>query len=291
MVNKSRILMRFVAALLAVMLVLGIVSVIPHRAYGTAYVDLYENNNSKLAEYEANANELVEYIENSTTKLHVVDMANILTDSEEARLIDKCKEASENCKTDIVIITMKTGKDYSEFDNFIRDILESNYGYEGTGTNSEAIIYGIDMISRADRIITSGRTRSDISQSDLDSIRVDAEEELAEGDYYDGCVNFINGVERQMNDSFIYKFFLFAPGKALIAAIISLVSVLVMWGNSKTKITVDSNTYSNRRIKVHRQEDRYVNTTVTRRTIQSSSSGGRSGGGGGGNSGSSGGHF
>ncbi|MBQ4282583.1 MAG: TPM domain-containing protein, partial [Lachnospira sp.] len=150
----------------------------------------------------------------------------------------------------------------------------------------------IDMVSRADRIITSGKTRSDISQGTLDSIREDAEEELADGDYYEGCVDFIDGVELEMNNSFWYEFTLFMPIKILIAAGVALVSVLFMMASTKAKITVNSGTYSSNGLKVHRQEDRFINTTVTTRRIESSSSGSRSGGGGGGgNSGSSGGHF
>lgn len=282
MVKKSPIL-RLMLTLFALIMVLGMTA--PQKAYGVYYTE------QEQKAMDANAAQLESYIKNSSTKLYVIDMADIFTEGEEARLTDKCKKTSEKCKTDIVIITMKTGKDYSEFDTFIRNILEANYGYNGTGTNSEAIIYGIDMVSRADRIITSGRTRSDISQGALDSIREDAEEDLADGDYYGGCVDFINGVERQMNDSFWYKFTLYTPIKFIISAIVSLVSVLVMYTSAKPKMTVTSGTYADPNIRIHRREDRFINTTYTRRTIESSSGSRSGGGGGGGNSGSSGGHF
>lgn len=282
MVKKSPVF-RLMLTLFVLIIALGMTA--PQKAYGAYYTE-YEQK-----VMDANAAQLESYIKNSSTKLYVIDMADIFTEGEEARLTDKCKKASENCKTDIVIITMKTGKDYSEFDTFIRNILEANYGYNGTGTNSEAIIYGIDMVSRADRIITSGRTRSDISQGALDSIRMDAEEDLADGDYYGGCVDFINGVERQMNESFWYKFTLYTPIKLIISAVVSLVSVLVMYTSAKPKMTVTSGTYADPNIRIHRREDRFVNTTYTRRTIESSSGSRSGGGGGGGNSGSSGGHF
>jgi len=62
---------------------------------------------------------------------------------------------------------------------------------------------------------------------------------------------------------------------------------------AKSKMTVDSRTYTrNHNFNVRRREDRFINTTVVTRHIESSSSSGSSGGGGGGgNSGSSGGHF
>ncbi len=283
MVKNSRfinIVARVAAVLLAVVMVFAINMAVPQVAYA-------DNKD----EYDANAENLVKLIENSTEKLYVIDAADILSASAEAKLVEKCKKASKNCETDIVIITMRTDKDYSEFDNYIRDILEANYGYFGTGTNSEAIIYGIDMVSRADRIITSGKTRSDISQSDLDDIRVDAENELKAGNYYQGCVNFINGVELQMNNSFWFEFTLYWPIKLLIAAVIAAVAVLIMMMGAKTKMTVSSNTYVGNDFRIHRQEDRFINTTVTQRRIESSSSRSGGGGGGGGNSGSSGGHF
>lgn len=225
-------------------------------------------------------------------KLNVIDTADILSTDEEEKLTELCKKVSKNCKTDVVIITMRTGKDYSIMDNYIRGIIEEYYGYSGTGRNSDAIVYAIDMISRADRIITSGNARSDISQSHLDDIRESAENKLADGDYYAGCKKFAKGVERRMNKSIGYRLTLYLPVKIIIAAVIAIVSVLVMMVSAKSKMTVNAATYQNGAIIMHQRQDNFIRTTVTTRTI-SSSSGGSSGGGGGGggNSGSSGGHF
>ena len=132
-------------------------------------------------------------------KTYVIDDAGILTSEEEQKLTDMCRKASKNCQLDIVIITMNKNLDYSPMDNYLRSILEEQYGYEETGTDCEAVVYGIDMTSRADRIVTSGRARSSISQSSLDSIRESAEDKLAEGDYYAGCKKYINGIERKLN--------------------------------------------------------------------------------------------
>lgn len=225
-------------------------------------------------------------------KLHVIDTADILDTWEEEKLAELCKKVSDNCKTDVVVITMRTGKDYSVMDNYIRAIIEEYYGYSGTGTNSDAIVYAIDMISRADRIITSGNARSDISQSQLDDIRVNAENELKDGDYYDGCRKFAKGVERRMNRSIGYRLTLYLPQKLGIAAVVAVISVLIMMASAKSKITVNAMTYQSGQVMIHQKGDKFVNTTVTTRTISSSSGGsGGGGGGGGGNSGSSGGHF
>lgn len=241
---------------------------------------------------EAAAQSIVNTIANSSTKLYVVDQADILTDSEEKKLEALCKKASKNCETDIVIITMRTGKDYQDFDNYVDDILYNYYGYSGKSANPDAVVYAIDMVSRANGCRTAGKAQSDISQSVLDDIRISSGEELTDGDYYAGCKVFVKGIEKQLNNSFLYEFMLYWPIKLIIAAVIALISVLVMMGNSKTKVTVSGRTYANNGLRMHRQEDRFINTTVTTRRIESSSSsGGSRSGGGGGNSGGSRGHF
>lgn len=224
-------------------------------------------------------------------KLNVIDTADILSLDEEEELAELCRKVSKNCNTDVVIITMRTGKDYSVMDNYIRNIIEKYYGYSGTGKNSDAIVYAIDMVSRADRIITSGNARSDISQSHLDDIRENAEEKLADGDYYGGCRKFAKGVERRMNRSIGYRLTLYLPIKIIIAAVIAVIAVLVMMSSAKSKMTVNAMTYRNGNIMVRQSRDNFIRTTVTTRTISSSSGGSGGGGGGGGNSGSSGGHF
>ena len=68
-------------------------------------------------------------------KTYVIDDAGILTSEEEQKLTDMCRKASKNCQLDIVIITMNKNLDYSPMDNYLRSILEEQYGYEETGTD------------------------------------------------------------------------------------------------------------------------------------------------------------
>jgi uncharacterized protein len=224
------------------------------------------------------------------TKKYVRDDADVLTDSEEANLQELCETTSKRCKTDIVIITLRTGKDYSVLDDYVRNILETQYGYNGSGTNCDAVAYVIDMVSRADRIVTSGNTRdSNISQSQLDSIRESAENRLKDGNYYSGCKKYISGIERRMNYDIWYRLGLYLPIKLLISLGVSVVVVLIMMHSAKAKMTVDSGTYSkDHSCDIKKQDDVFINTTVVTRHIQKNN-----GGGGGriGNSGSSGGHF
>lgn len=227
----------------------------------------------------------------SGSKKYVIDDAGILSTSEENSLTELCKKASDKCHLDVIIITMNKNLDGYPMDTYLRSMLEKQYGYYGTGSNCEAVVYGIDMTSRADRIVTSGRARSDISQSRLDSIREKAENKLADGDYYAGCVKYIKGIEKKLNTSTIDKLTYNMPVKLVISAVIAVVAVLAMMSDAKSKMTVSSTEYTkDHNFDVIDRRDVFINTTVTTRHIErsSGSSGGSSGGG---NSGSSGGHF
>lgn len=225
------------------------------------------------------------------SKTYVIDDAGILSDSEEKSLSELCQKASEKCQLDIVIITMNKNLDYTPMDTYLRSVLEKQYGYYGTGSNCEAVVYGIDMTSRADRIVTSGRARSSISQTKLDNIREKAENELASGDYYNGCRKYIKGIERQLNTSLIDKMTYNMPVKLVISAVIAVAAVLIMMSSAKSKMTVSSTEYTkDHNYNVRDRRDIFINTTVTTRRIEKSS-GSSSGGSSGGNSGSSGGHF
>lgn len=225
------------------------------------------------------------------SKTYVTDNADILTDEQEMKLQKLCEKVSKECKCDVAIITLETGKDYSDLDDYIRQIIETAYGYDANADEPDAVVYAIDMISRADRIITSGIARTDISQSDLDSIREDAEYELADGYYYDGCKNYIDGIRLELSQSMMYKLTIAMPVKIIIAAVIALVSVLIMMHSAKSKMTVNSSTYSDNGFKLHSRQDTFINTTVVKREIETDNNGGGRSSGGGGNSGSSGGHF
>lgn len=230
--------------------------------------------------------------EESAGKTYVIDDAGILSTSEEQSLSELCKKASDKCQVDIIVITMNQNLDYSPMDTYLRSILEKQYGYNGTGSNCDAVVYGIDMTSRADRIVTSGRARSDISQSKLDSIRESAENRLSDGDYYKGCKKYIQGIERQLNTSIVSKMTYYMPVKLGISAVIAIVAVLAMMSSAKAKMTVSSTEYTkNHNYDVADRRDIFINTTVTTRHIQTSSGSSSGGGSSGGNSGSSGGHF
>ena len=224
-------------------------------------------------------------------KEYVIDNADILDYSEEEKLQEYCEKASAGCETDILIITTETGLDYSDLDNYVRNIINESYGYNENSSVPDAIAYVVDMDSRADRIITSGKAKSDITQGQLDSIRESSEKKLTDGDYYKAFRKYIDNVQKYLNNNISYKITRGILVKLLISLAITVIIILILARRSKSQMTVNAETYTkNHNVNIIHKEDRFINTTVSVRNISSSSSGGgshRSGG----NSGHSGGHF
>ena len=215
-----------------------------------------------------------------SSKIYVTDEAEILSDTKESKLQKKCKSVSKNCKTDVAVLTISKGLDYTDLDNYVRTFAkEKGYAYDASSSEADYIVYVIDMKSRAVRVVTSGIAKSDISQSDLQSIIDKTTSTLSDGNYYKACVKYTDITQKLLSTSKTYKLFLYMPIKLGIAAVIAIIVVLVMMFNAKTKMTVDGNTYAKNGVHVYRREDRFINTTVTTRTIETNnSSGGSSGG-------------
>ncbi len=229
-------------------------------------------------------------------KTYVTDSAGILQSDEIDKLEKLCKIASENCQTDIFIVTLTDGLEDLELDTYLRNMMNTaGYGYNDTYDTSspDAIGFAIDMTSRKYRISSSGNSMSDIPQSDMDDMVDSVQSYLADGDYYKACTKFVKAVEGSMNTSISYQLSQNITTNLLVAVVVATVVVVIMMFNTKSKVTVDSRTYTkDHGFKVNAKRDVFINTTVTARHIErhdssssdsgdSSSSGGNSGGGGG----------
>jgi uncharacterized protein len=149
------------------------------------------------------------------SKEYVVDDAGLFTDKEKEQLTKMCRKASDACKTDVVILTQSKGLDDKELENDVRGIINESYGYDESSSEPDAIVYVIDMKSRADMLVTSGiaRTTKSFTQSKLDAIREKAEDKLSDGNYYAGCKKYIAGVRKQLDTSLSYRLSLYLPQK------------------------------------------------------------------------------
>ena len=108
------------------------------------------------------------------SKEYVVDDAGLFTDKEKEQLTKMCRKASDACKTDVVILTQSKGLDDKELENDVRGIINESYGYDESSSEPDAIVYVIDMKSRADMLVTSGiaRTTKSFTQSKFAALSV-----------------------------------------------------------------------------------------------------------------------
>ena len=219
-----------------------------------------------------------------SSKEYVYDNAGILTADEISKLKSQCKKASEDSECDIVIITTNIGHDGSTMDSYLKQFLDDN------GYSQDAVIYGVDMKSRADRMYTQGKAGSDISQDTIDGIGEKCEGYLSDKDYYKAFSTYIKKMNMCMTTSIVKKLTYKMWIKLLIALGAAVTAVLIMMHNAKARMTVSSTEYTkDHNFKVNDRRDVFINTTVVTRHIEHNNSSSSSGGGGG-NSGS-GGHF
>lgn len=173
-----------------------------------------------------------------SSKEYVYDNAGILTSDEVSKLKSQCKKASEDSECDIVIITTNIGHDGSTMDSYLKKFLDDN------GYSQNAVIYGVDMQSRADRMYTQGKAGTDISQGTIDDIREACEEKLSDKDYYKAFSKYIKNMNMCMTTSIVKKLTYKMWIKLLIASGVAVAAVLTMMHNAKARMTVSSTEYT-----------------------------------------------
>lgn len=242
------------------------------------------------------------------TQDKVYDLAMLFTEGQIEELQQMCVKCAKGTKLDVGIVTTNDAQGKSSMayaDDFYDDM---GFGYDN---GASGIIMLIDMDNREVYLSTAGIAIGYFNDDDIDDVIDNLYGYITSGDYYNAAVSFIEDVERHVSyinnaypdgveswfdgDYTDYNDFendygalrkeksIFAYPLAdfFIAAFGSLIIVLIMCMNSKSKMTAGANTYINRdKLNVRRSMDTYLRTTVTKTKIQSSSgsSGGHSGG-------------
>lgn len=235
---------------------------------------------------------------------HVQDLADILTDEEEASLQEECISVGENNEIDILILTTDSVPVNRKV--YLEDFYDAN---DTVLTDAVLILVNMEPDNRGVEIQGYGQCEFSISDDRIEQILDEIVPYLSDGDYYGAFSSYINEVDHYMSieatsdyvhteqDNLNYNENYYEdahPDKGellrkktlfnlLIAVIAGAVSVSVMLIHSKGEITVNSNTYldpKNSRLLGH--WDRYIRTTTTRvrKPQNNNSSGGFSGGGG-----------
>lgn len=265
----------------------------------------------------------------STEKKYVDDAAELIPDGEEAQLVEKCKELSDECKVDIGIATTTDAKGLSSKEYAQESVLNNNLGYEDDDRfDKSAVLFLIDLDERNHDtyIVTEGLGILLIEDDDIENILDDVyayiDSDLSLTDFYMVCDAFLNSVSDTMLDNyneygydyidawekfdgtyaeFDKKYVNVEHGPfyilrnpipcLMIALIVAGVAVAFMSYSNKAKMTVTGNTYMDKNeFKMHICSDRYINTTTTKVKRSSDSSSGGGGSHGGSHSSGSGGH-
>lgn len=158
------------------------------------------------------------------------DGANLLTTSEERKLIERLDSVSEEYKVDILIVTVETVGSYSS-DYYIERYYDgNNCGY---GENRDGVLLLVTMEEREYRILSNGIGADAISPEDIEDIGDEVADYLSDGEYAEAFHCFIDECEYQINgeiNGFPFEFMknlLISLGIGLVAALI----VTGIWAN------------------------------------------------------------
>lgn len=230
-----------------------------------------------------------------TTQERVFDYADVLTAEEENKLREQIAEREAQVGADIVIVTLNESlKEYAReydpnvsYDKFTMIYADNFYDEHKFGYNKpigDGILL-LDNIFREDDgkiytwLSTCGKAEYAYSTSMIDRI-LDDFYEYVDTDPYLAYKNFVDDVYRDLSSSesgVVMPWYV----PVLIAAVVTVIFIVVNMTNRKGKKTTNQRSYVNGgQPKMRRKEDLFIRKSVTSRTIETSSGGGSGGGGG-----------
>lgn len=123
----------------------------------------------------------------------VADNGDLLTDEEEALLLDKLNGIRELRQFDVVVVTASDvdGKDSMEY----ADDYYDDYGF-GYGPDRDGALLLINMEDREWWISTCGFGITALTDDDIDAIGEEMSQDLSDGDFYDAFVTFADECDR-----------------------------------------------------------------------------------------------
>ncbi len=134
-------------------------------------------------------------VDESESRLY--DGADILSTTEETKLLGKLDEISQKYNVDVVVATIDTVGQYTA-DEYVEYFYDNN-NY-GVGDNRDGVILLISMLERDYRILSNGFCAEAITMDTIKSIGNKIAPSLSEGDYAeafdefaDECDYYING--------------------------------------------------------------------------------------------------
>ena len=204
----------------------------------------------------------------------VYDDADLLTDSEEAALVEKLTEVSHATNAQIVIATIPS-MDGGDIDSFI-DYLYDTMGF-GYGADHDGVLLLVCMDPREYRILSNGFAGVAIDPDDISKISDEIVGNLSDGDYAGAFQEFIDECAYYLDGHL--NGFPFNAGKSLAVSLLigialGLIVAFVLKGqlNSVQKQTRAHDYVKSGSMHVNISNDIFLYRNVTRTKKQSSSS-------------------
>ena len=213
----------------------------------------------------------------------LVDSADLLTDFQEAELLERLDRVSMELQVDLVIVTMESCGGYSA--DQVVEAYYDQYGF-GYGPSRDGVLLMLSMEERDWRILSNGFGSDAIPPSDIDYIGDNIVDELSDGAYMDAFMEFIDLCRYEIEGErygFPFEFGLSLTVSVIIGLVVALIVTLIM--RSKLK-SVRSRTGAREyakpgSMKITRSSDLFLYRTLDRREKPKESSSGSHGGGGG----------
>lgn len=174
----------------------------------------------------------------------LVDGADILSETEEADLLNQLDSVSESLEFDVVVATT-----YGLGGDYIRDVADDYYDYNGFGygVNRDGCVLLIDMEGRDWWISTCGYGITALTDAGIEYIGEQFTEDLSDGNYYYAIETYINEVEDFVKQAENgkpydtgnmpkekYNWFFGIVVSVGVGFVIALISVLIMKGKLKS---------------------------------------------------------
>ena len=206
-------------------------------------------------------------------KQRVFDYADVLTDSEETYLEDKCKEYSLKDELDYVIVTTDNSEGKSAME-YADDFFANNgFGYNkemGDGT-----LFLVTFDTRKYWFSTSGNAINNIDDNEISCMNEEIEKDLRNADYFEAFEKYITLTSKAYNGKLSNNILTKWYFNLLIAVVVGAIVTVILGLQQKSKMTVSSNDYStNMHANPSGNWDRYIRTTTTRTRKSSDSKGG-----------------
>lgn len=237
----------------------------------------------------------------------IYDDANLLTDTQEQELQERCVKLSLQYKTEFIIATTENTGGIST-ESYVKNFcFRNDFGYEENTVDKSCVVYLIDMDNREVYMLLSGLANY-YFEDEMDQITDTSLTYLQSADYYGACEQFLDDCETDGVDAYnkfqteylelwenydgnydsFYQEYLYESIFSNIfvdlgiAAGVSLIVILIMRGFNKSKMVVNQSTYMDKSsYDMRRKNDIYIRTTTTKHKRDSGGSSGGGGGGGG----------